>query len=75
MKTYTVTEIEKEDWDNLKMMTVEEAIEIANTEGYLRGYLGSYNYGSKDSYDYDKAKIYKAFIVLSEYAQRYLDLQ
>lgn len=71
MKTYTITEVEKEDWDELKMMTTEEAIEILGDPDhtYLRGYLGSYNYGSTDDYDYRKAKIYYAINKLVEVAK------
>lgn len=59
MKTYTVTEIEPEDWENLHHMTPKEAKKILES-GMLDGYLGSYSYGSSDEYDFDKAKLYYA---------------
>lgn len=72
MKTYSVTEVEKEDWDNLNLMSLDEALEITKSDGYIRGYLGSYYYGSTDEYHFNKAKIYKAIRVLSDYVENNL---
>ena len=72
MKTYSVTEVEKEDWDNLKLMSLDEALEITKSDTFLRGYLGSYSYGSKDEYDFKKEKIYKAIRVLCDYIENKL---
>ncbi len=72
MRTYSVTEVEKEDWDNLRLMSLDEALEITKSDTFIRGYLGSYSYGSKEEYDFYKAKIYKAIRVLSDYAENRL---
>ena len=72
MRTYSVTEVEKEDWDNLRLMSLDEALEITKSDTFIRGYLGSYSYGSKEEYDFDKAKIYKAIKVLSDYVENNL---
>lgn len=61
MKTYEVIEVEKEDWENLKFISKKDALEILGGDlALLRGYLGSYEYGSSDVYHYDKARIYFA---------------
>lgn len=58
MKEYTVCEVEKSDWDSLDDMSIEEAKEVLDEN--LEGYLGSYDWGSSNTYDYNKAKIYVA---------------
>ena len=53
-------------------MSLDEALEITKSDTFIRGYLGSYSYGSKDEYDFNKAKIYKAIRVLCDYIENKL---
>lgn len=60
MKTYNVTEIEQSDWDELRIMSKDDAIKILDNDTTLKGYIGSYEPNSTDEYDYYKARIYYA---------------
>lgn len=59
MISHTVTEAEPEDWRHIREMSLNEALEILESDS-ISGYLGSYNSESKDMYHFEKARIYYA---------------
>lgn len=60
MRTYTVTEYEKTDYDEYEnSITIKDVIESLR---YIkRGYIGDYNY-TGDEYDFERFKMHMAMI-------------
>lgn len=76
MKEITETVVEKEDWDALRNMSLEDAVKYLGGDNdcydALKGYLGSYDFESEDTYHYYKARLYYAIDVLLKKANSIL---
>ena len=58
MRTYTVTEYDREDYDEYEEnITIDEI--VSKLEYAKRGYIGDYNYTGEE-YDFDLFKIHTA---------------